>query len=108
MSNEPVVSINESSIKTIRKILLSWGTKNYKDFPWRRTDNKWHALLAEALLQRTKAKAVIPVYSEMISRYDKPADLANAPLSDIEEVVYSLGLPARASILKNLAGEIVK
>lgn len=94
------------NIKSIRRILLKWGTANYKDFPWRKTDNKWHALLAEVLLQRTRVRAVVPVYNELIKRYPEPVDLANASLSEIEEVVYSLGLPARAVTLKALAAEV--
>lgn len=93
-------------IKKIRKILLKWGLKNYKDFPWRKTENKWHALLAEMLLQRTRVKAVVPVYNDLINKFPEPIDLANAPLTEIEEIVYSLGLPARAVTLKNLATKI--
>ncbi len=93
-------------VKKIRKILLKWGTENYKEYPWRSTENKWHALLAEMLLQRTRVKSVVPVYNDLIEKYPEPIDFANAPLAKIEEIVYSLGLPARAVTLKNLATEI--
>lgn len=93
-------------IKSIRRILLKWGAANYKDFSWRKTDNKWHALLAEMLLQRTRVRAVVPVYNELIKKYPEPVDLANATLSEIEKVLYSLGLPARAVTLKKLAAEV--
>ncbi len=92
--------------KSIRKILIKWGREHYKNFPWRSTDNKWHALLAEVLLQRTKVKAVVPVYCEIIKKYPAPANLANANLIEIEKVVYSLGLPARAQTIKNLATKV--
>lgn len=96
----------ELAVKKIRKTLLEWGTENYKDFPWRKTKNKWHALLAEVLLQRTRVKAVVSVYDELIRKYPEPLNLANASLSEIERVVYSLGLPARAVTLKTLAAEV--
>lgn len=108
MSDEWGDDISEQHINSIRKVLLMWGKTNYKDFPWRRNVNKWHALIAEVLLQRTRARAVVSVYDELAKRYIEPAQLASAPLSEIEEVVYSLGLPARASTLKSLAEEIVK
>lgn len=93
-------------VRRIRKILLEWGAENYKEYPWRNTENKWHALLAEMLLQRTRVKSVVPVYRDLIEKYPEPINLANAPLAEIEEIVYSLGLPARAVTLKSLATEI--
>lgn len=93
-------------VRKIRKILIKWGTENYKEYPWRNTENKWHALLAEMLLQRTRVKSVLPVYNKLIEKFPEPIDLANAPLSKIQEIVYSLGLPARAKTLKDLATEI--
>ena len=93
--------------KNITKTLLGWGNKNFKNFPWRNTRNKWHALIAELLLQRTRVKSVVPVYEKLIKKYPKPADIANAPLEEIEEIVYSLGLPARANTLKRLAADVM-
>ncbi len=57
--NEELFEIKKLKEKAIRKIILEWGAKNYKDFSWRKTDNKWHALLAEMLLQRTRVRAVV-------------------------------------------------
>lgn len=106
MGGEDINGFKKLDVKSIRRILLKWGTANYKDFGWRKTDNKWHALLAEVLLQRTRVKAVVPVYYNLIEKFPEPIDLANASLSKIEEIVYSLGLPARAITLKNLAAEV--
>jgi A/G-specific adenine glycosylase len=105
---ENIFNSEELKIKNIRKIILKWGNKNYKNFPWRKTGNKWHALLAEMLLQRTRVKAVVPVYNVLIEKYPEPVDLANAPLPEVEKVVYTLGLPARAVTLKALAGEVAR
>lgn len=69
MSEREIVIFEKFYIKKIRKILLKWGAENYKNFPWRNTENKWHALLAEMLLQRTRVKAVVPVYRELIEKY---------------------------------------
>ncbi len=106
MNGDDFFRFDTLNIKNIRRILLKWGTANYKDFSWRKADDKWHALLAEMLLQRTRVKAVVPVYNELIKKYPEPVDLANASLPEIEEVVYSLGLPARAVTLKTLAAEV--
>ncbi len=106
MSGDNIFCFDDLNIKKIRSILFNWEKRNYKDFPWRKTDNKWHALLAEMLLQRTRVKAVVPVYNELIKKYPEPVDLANASLPEIEVVLYSLGLPARAVTIKTLAAEV--
>lgn len=106
MSGEDIDRFRKLDIKNIRRILLKWGAANYKNFGWRKTDNKWHALLAEVLLQRTRVKAVVPVYNDLIKKFPEPVNLANASLSEIEKIVYSLGLPARAVTLKNLAAKV--
>jgi len=53
---------SQHHLRSFRKRIIDWGVDGYQDYPWRRTENKWHALVAEILLQRTKAQAVIPVY----------------------------------------------
>lgn len=106
MSSEIIQENKPLPIRNIRRIVLKWGRENYKNFPWRFAENKWHALLAEVLLQRTKAKAVVPVYINLIEKYPNPVDLAEAPISSIQEIVYSLGLPERVITLKNLAAEV--
>lgn len=106
MNAGKIKNFEKLNTKSIRRIILKWGTTNYKDFLWRKTDNKWHALLAEVLLQRTRVKAVVPVYNKLIKKFSEPVELANASLSEIEEIVYSLGLPARSVTLKNLAAKV--
>jgi A/G-specific adenine glycosylase len=97
----PVI-ISSANILKIRKIVLRYGRANFKDFPWRKPAKRWHALLAEVLLQRTRAASVVPVYEQFVSQYPEPADLAKASLEDIEELIYSLGLRWRAPLIKQL------
>jgi len=72
------VTIVDADVEEIRKILLQWGKEHYKDYPWRQPDQLWHGLVAEILLQRTKAKNVIPVYEMFIKRFPTPENLAEA------------------------------
>jgi A/G-specific adenine glycosylase len=99
----PTVIISPANILKIRKIVLRWGTANFKDFPWRKPDRRWHALLAEVLLQRTRVASVVPVYKHFVSKYPEPADLAKASLEEIETLIYPLGLRWRAPLIKQLS-----
>lgn len=101
------VTIVDTNVEEIRKILLHWGKEHYKDYPWRTPDQLWHGLIAEILLQRTKAKNVVPVYATFIKRFPTVESLAEASVADIESVIYSLGLRWRVPLLKKLGEYLV-
>ena len=60
--------------KYLKNRIISWGQKNYYNFPWRSTENSWHALCAEIMLQRTNADQVVPVYTSFCIKYPTPDD----------------------------------
>jgi A/G-specific adenine glycosylase len=66
--------------------------RNFKDFPWRSTKNKYHALVSEIMLQRTRAEQVAPVYNNFVTLYDTPADFLKR---NTENIFKNLGLPQR-------------
>lgn len=82
---------------------MRWGKANFRDFPWRNPEKRWHALLAEVLLQRTRVVSVVPVYEQFVSKYPEPVDLAKASLEEIETLIYPLGLRWRAPLIKQLS-----
>ncbi len=96
------VTITDDSIVEIRKRLLEWGREHYKEFPWRMPEQLWHGLVAEILLQRTKVSSVLPVYEAFLKRFPTVESLAQASESDIEEIIYPLGLRWRTPLLKKL------
>lgn len=94
-------------ISELQKILLSWSQTHQISFPWRNPSQKWHGLIAEILLQRTRAENVIPVFHDFVSRFPDPSTLAEASLKDIETVIRPLGLRWRSALLKQLGETIV-
>ncbi len=97
-----------SRIRKIRKKLISWGEKNFRAFPWREPTEQWHGLLAEVLLQRTRAASVVVVYEEFVSKFRTPSELAQTPVKKIERMLYPLGLRWRAAWIKKLAKELTE
>lgn len=109
---DQVPSIEPLLIKRIQKVLLRWGRDNYSDFPWRHSINHFHALLAEVMLQRTRAEQVVPVFRAFASRYSSPFE-ASKEQEGIRNLVATLGLNWRGEkiiklveTLKDLGGNI--
>jgi A/G-specific adenine glycosylase len=102
------VDENTYPIKQIdffRKHIIKWERQHFANFPWRTTANSWHALVAEIMLQRTKAEQVLSTYIKFTSKYPSPLQYINDKHSN---VFSSLGLEWREQLLKNLAISIIK
>ncbi|MED0677915.1 hypothetical protein P4S83_11890 [Aneurinibacillus thermoaerophilus] len=99
------LKILPETIEYFTKGIIDWGRKNYDDFPWRESKNKWHSLVAEIMLQRTKAEQVVSAYEEFCAKYPTPLDY----LKDEEANVFAtLGLYWREERLKDLAKVLSK
>lgn len=101
------ISYSDEKARYFRKRLAAWGDRNRRDFPWRRTENPFHILLAEMMLRRTNAPQVIPVYQEVIQRYPTPGSLAFAPTNEVFDLLRPLGLAWRAENIKQMSEVLV-
>lgn len=99
---------HQEEVKEAREILRSWGAENYQDYPWRRPGRAWHGLVAEILLQRTRAENVVPVYRVFVETFPTPADLARASEDQVQLIIYPLGLRWRAPLLVSLGKELTR
>lgn len=94
--------LTDAQIRAIQQRLRAWGRDNYRLFPWRDPPQLWHALIAEVLLQRTRAANVVPVYEKFIARFPDVQTLEMATLEELATIIYPLGLRWRAPLLKQL------
>jgi A/G-specific adenine glycosylase len=90
-------------IKWFRQQLLTWGSLNLRDFPWRKNISPYNLLVAESLLQKTDAKTVAPIYEMFLERYPTVRDLAAAPIEDVSSLLQPLGLHFRGQRLQECA-----
>lgn len=88
--------------------LLRWFDAEGRDLPWRRRRDPYAVLVAELLLQRTRADLVPPVYEAFLAAFPDPAALAEATPERVLDVIRPLGLPARAARLPVLGRELVE
>jgi len=100
--------ISHEKIRIIREELLSWFKKNGRDYPWRRTKDPYKILIAEIMLQRTKADQALPVYEEFIERFPDPVSLSRADPGVVRSYFLRLGLLWRADLIIKLATELIE
>lgn len=105
-----MAEVNEENIHEFQVKLLKWYNKEGRHFPWRNKRlTHYQIVIAETLLQRTKAETVSKFYSQLIKDFPNWKALAYADVSIMEEYLKPIGLyRQRAKRLKSLALEMVK
>jgi A/G-specific adenine glycosylase len=90
-----------------RRVLLGWYRANGRDLPWRRTDDPYHILVSEVMLQQTQVDRVVPKYHEWLAKYPSLDALATAPEHEVTETWRPLGYNIRPRRLQSIARESV-
>lgn len=91
----------------LAKLLLKWSLKNFPEYPWRKTIEPYKIMIAELLLQRTRATNVVPVYEKFLEKFPDIKTLSNSSLHDIEKAIKSLGIKSRSVKIKSISKIIV-
>ena len=102
------MNIPKKRVTWLRDRLLTWGETNLRDYPWRKTNDPYHIVVAEFLLQKTDADTVAPVYQSFLNRYPTLISLAEAKIEAISELLQPLGLLFRAQRLSETAQIILE
>ena len=93
--------------RRFRRCLLTWYRRHGRDLPWRRTDDPYHILVSEIMLQQTQVDRVLPKYTEWLQKYPTMAALAVAPAAEVAATWYPLGYNIRPKRLQSIAREAV-
>ena len=104
------MNITDKELHFFQNNLLKWYQYSGRHFLWRnKSITNYQAVIAEVLLQRTKAETVANFYKQFIKDYPNWKSLAEADLKQIETYLMPIGLYRQRSIrLQNLAKEMVK
>jgi len=102
------MNISEKTKQKFASTLLDWFCLNSRDFPWRKTKNPYRLMVAEIMLQRTRAEKVEPIYRKFVREIPDFEALAAADLKRISELIEPLGLRKRARMIKEMAKDVVK
>ena len=93
--------------RRFRQRLLAWYGRHGRDLPWRKTDDPYHILVSEIMLQQTQVDRVLPKYAEWLDKYPSMEVLAKAPEHDVTSTWYPLGYNIRPKRLQSIARESV-
>jgi A/G-specific adenine glycosylase len=99
-------TMSQSDTRWARSRVRTWFGQHGREFPWRQTSDPFHILIAELLLQRTRADLVPDVFTRFIDRYPDATSLAAAGESDVVELLRPLGFLHRSARLPQLAREL--
>src|SRR4051812_28766743 len=93
--------------RRFRRTLLAWYRANGRDLPWRRTDDPYHILVSEVMLQQTQVDRVVPKYHEWLEKFPSLPALAAADERDVTQTWRPLGYNIRPRRLHAIARESV-
>ena len=97
-------------LKEFQATVLRWADSNTRRFPWRQGHrSQYELVLAELLLQQTRAEHVALHFKRIVSRCPDWAALVEMTTVDLEELLRPLGLyRRRASALRALAEAVLR
>jgi A/G-specific adenine glycosylase len=105
--NKPDTAPTAAARQGFRRRLLTWYRQHGRALPWRVTDDPYHILVSEVMLQQTQVDRVLPKYHEWLTKYPSLAALADASEDDVVRTWYPLGYNIRPRRLQSIARESV-
>ncbi len=108
MARRPYPVPSPALRQRFRRNLRAWYRRNGRDLPWRTTDDPYHILVSEIMLQQTQVDRVLPKYYEWLAKYPSLLVLAEAPTDDVTRTWRPLGYNIRPRRLQSIAQQAVE
>jgi len=97
-----------TKIRLFRRLLLGWYKNNGRIFPWRnKSATNYELIIAEILLQRTRAETVAEFYKDFVKRFPSWKKLAAARERDLSVFLRPIGLWRRRSRSLRLLANLI-
>jgi A/G-specific adenine glycosylase len=104
-----VASVEElERARSIGRRFEAWYARCGREFPWRAWRSEYPVVIAEILLQRTRAEVVSGMIEGFLIRYPTWASLADASEAALEMELLRLGLHRRRARTLRAVGEMGK
>lgn len=105
-----IEKLYSDKIILFQRELLGWYEKNGRNFPWRKnTVSIYEVIIAELLLQRTRAETIARFYDDFIKKYPSWKALACADENELKNFLKPIGMwQQRSKVFIALAREMVK
>ena len=89
-------------------LLMDWYYACRRDLPWRHTQDPYHILVSEIMLQQTRAETVKPYYARFLSELPTVQALAEASEDQILKLWEGLGYYSRVRNLQKAARAVME
>jgi len=99
--------MSQEAIQRFRSEVYAHYHAQPRPLPWRETENPYHILVSEIMLQQTRVERAIGKYSEFLAAFPDLYALAAAPLREVLQVWQGLGYNRRAIALQETAKKVV-
>ena len=100
--------LSSEAIRLFRRIIKQHYKIHGRDLPWRNTQDPYHVLVAEVMLQQTQVERVINKYNEFISAFPDIRSLSKASVKRVLSVWQGMGYNRRALALKATGQRLIK
>lgn len=87
---------------------MQWGLPQLREFPWRRTRDRWHVLVSEVMSQQTQIDRVVAKFEPFIEMFPTPTACSQASLGELLVIWQGLGYPRRCRNLHAAALVMVR
>ncbi|UJS17061.1 MAG: A/G-specific adenine glycosylase [Candidatus Jettenia sp.] len=100
--------LTPDAIKKFQKVIYSYYQEYGRNLPWRITQDPYHILVSEIMLQQTQVQRVIGKYESFIQVFPNFYSLSQAPLKMVLKEWQGLGYNRRAIALKQIAQKVIQ
>lgn len=83
--------------------LVDWYDPTRRPFPWRQSADVFYVTVCEVMLQRTNAEKVDKAAGQLFDRFPTARAVADAPESELADILKPLGLPRRVQHVRQIA-----
>ena len=90
-----------------QQALLVWYDAEKRELPWRQTQDPWHILLSEILLQQTQVSRGIVFWERMVQAFPTVESMANASVDTVLKAWEGAGYYSRARRLHALSQQVM-
>lgn len=88
--------------------IINWYHQNFRELPWRNTNDAYKIWLSEIILQQTRVNQGLPYYLNFVNAFPTVNDLANADEQQVLKLWQGLGYYSRARNLHFTAKFVVE
>ena len=101
-------SLTPAAVRKFQKMIYRYYRDHGRVLPWRLTQNPYHILVSEIMLQQTQVQRVMGKYEQFTRKFPDFSSLARLPLRTILREWQGMGYNRRAMALKLIAQKVMK